>query len=34
VSSTGVKSEYSAPVLATVGPAPGGDTDPEGIKEH
>ena len=34
VSSTGVKSSWSAPVLVTIGPAAGGGTDPEGIMEH
>jgi hypothetical protein len=34
VSSTGVKSAWSAPVKVTVGPTPGGSNDPEGIKEH
>ena len=34
VSATGVKSQWSAALPVTVGPAVGGGPDPEGIKEH
>jgi hypothetical protein len=34
VSATGVKSDWSTTVEATVGPALGGENDPEGIKER